>query len=88
MTDSQTSDSRRPHEDRQFHERPRGCNCPRCGLPGEIHTDVVDCADALIAYYAPATGRCSCGAPEPCFAPRFGGQHVPPEIWLAWEALA
>ena len=30
--------------------------------------------------------RCSCGAPEPCLAPRYGGRHVPPEIWLAWEA--
>jgi hypothetical protein len=60
--------------------------CPRCGVPGETHTDVTDCADALIAYYAAETGRCSCGAPEPCVAPRFGGQHVPPSTWLAWEA--
>lgn len=25
--------------------------------------------------------RCSCGAPEPCMAPRYGGQHVPREVW-------
>ena len=24
---------------------------------------------------------CECGAPEPCIAPRFGGQHVAPEVW-------
>ena len=35
---------------------------------------------------APETGRCVCGAPESCTAPRFGGQHVPPEVWLGWEA--
>lgn len=25
--------------------------------------------------------RCSCGAPIPCLAPKYGGQHVRPEIW-------
>jgi hypothetical protein len=36
-------------------------------------------ADRLVA------SRCSCGAPEPCVAPRFGGQHVRPEVWQRWE---
>jgi len=31
------------------------------------------------------TERCSCGAPEPCLAPRFGGEHVPREVWIRWE---
>jgi len=26
--------------------------------------------------------RCSCGAPIECTAPKFGGRHVPPEIWM------
>jgi hypothetical protein len=29
----------------------------------------------------PAPERCSCGAPEPCLAPQWGGQHVPREVW-------
>lgn len=64
--------------------------CPKCEVPGtEPHDDIIECADALIAYYGPRTalytpqaGPCSCGAPEPCVAPRFGGQHVPPSVWL------
>lgn len=56
--------------------------CPKCGVPGEGHTDIIQCADAQIAYYQQ---RCSCGAPEPCTAPRYGGQHVPEEIWMRWE---
>lgn len=60
--------------------------CARCGVPGETHVDSIGCADALIAYYAEDTGRCVCGAPEPCIAPRFGGQHVPPEVWVPYEA--
>jgi hypothetical protein len=59
-------------------------SCPKCGVPGEPHADLWECADALIAYYADETGRCSCGAPEPCLAPKWGGQHVPPEVWLHW----
>lgn len=59
--------------------------CSKCGVPGESHEDTIGCADALIAYYAEETGRCSCGAPEVCTAPRFGGEHVPPEVWLGAE---
>lgn len=29
--------------------------------------------------------RCVCGAPEPCLAPRWGGEHVSPEVWQRWE---
>lgn len=29
--------------------------CPKCGVPGQAHTDILDCADALIAYYAEDT---------------------------------
>jgi hypothetical protein len=29
-------------------ETPR---CPKCDVPGQPHGDIVDCADALIAYY-------------------------------------
>lgn len=25
--------------------------CPKCGVPGPPHNDIVKCADALIAYY-------------------------------------
>jgi len=61
--------------------------CPRCGVFTLIeHTTDEQCADALIAYYSNETGRCSCGAPVPCTAPKFGGQHVPPEIWLDYES--
>lgn len=60
-------------------------SCPKCGVPGDPHDDTIECADALIAYYAADTGRCVCGAPEPCLAPKFGGEHVPPEVWLQWE---
>jgi hypothetical protein len=59
--------------------------CPRCGVPGEPHADILGCADAQIAYYAAETGRCTCGAPEPCLAPKYGGEHVPAWVWLQYE---
>lgn len=60
-------------------------SCSRCGVPGPEHDDIMQCADAQIAYYAADTGRCSCGALEPCLAPRWGGRHVPPEVWVPYE---
>lgn len=66
--------------------QPSNSYCPRCGVPGPTHIDIIGCADAQIAYYAKDTGRCVCGAPEPCLAPKFGGEHVRPEVWLRYEA--
>jgi hypothetical protein len=62
--------------------------CPARTYTHRLFEDVLADIDSieqgvLRPYYSADTGRCECGAPIPCTAPRFGGRHVPPEIWLA-----
>lgn len=53
--------------------------------PGDVLVEIVDGRKYTYAPTALLTvlrsEPCVCGAPEPCLAPRFGGQHVSPEVW-------